>query len=394
MAYARKYPLLLVVDRGNGRARRSRTLDIPATARTESCSPKPPAAAHASADGATVKQVLRPQPLTRRPTVSVVIPCYNYGRYLPMAVRSALDQTDVDVEAIVIDDASPDGSARVARDLERDARVRAIVHRTNRGHIFTINEGLEHATGDYVVVLSADDVLTPGSLGRAIALMEARPSVGFVYGFPASFGDEPPRVSGHIRSWTIWTGQEWIRRRCQTGSNCILSPEVVMRASVQRAIGGNDANLPHTHDFDMWLRAAAVSDVGRINGPAQAFYRIHDKSMTRTVHAGHVTDLEGRLAALEKVISDQAGRLGDGEALLANARRALAMSALEFARSAFDHGRGTTEPVNDYLAFAARVCPTLEGTRKWRALSQRAVADPGRLDRGVAASVRRSGGRV
>jgi glycosyltransferase involved in cell wall biosynthesis len=87
---------------------------------------------------------LRPQSLTRRPTVTVVIPCYNYGHYLPTALSSVLDQPGVDVEAIVIDDASPDGSGAIVRQLAAaDERIRPIVHERNRGHIATYNEGLE-----------------------------------------------------------------------------------------------------------------------------------------------------------------------------------------------------------------------------------------------------------
>src|SRR5690348_14990448 len=125
---------------------------------------------------------VRAQSLRCRPSVTVVIPCYNYGRYLSTAVKSVLDQPGVDVEAIVIDDASTDESSEVVRALAAsDPRVRAILHRRNCGHIATYNEGLEQATGDYVVLLSADDALPVGSLARATALLETHPSVGLVY---------------------------------------------------------------------------------------------------------------------------------------------------------------------------------------------------------------------
>ena len=192
---------------------------------------------------------VRPQPLRRRPTVTVVIPCYNYGHYVGTAVRSVLDQPGVDVDVILIDDASTDGSAEVVRQLAAaDPRVRAILHRRNFGHIATYNEGLEQATGDYVVLLSADDALTPGALARAAALLETCPSVGLVYGNNEAFLDELPPVTQKIRSWTIWSGNEWIEKRCQSGRSCIASPEVVMRTAVQHAIGGYDPELPHTGD--------------------------------------------------------------------------------------------------------------------------------------------------
>ena len=82
----------------------------------------------------------RARTLTGRPRVSVVIPCYNYGRFLPHGVAAALAQVDVDVEVIVVDDASPDGSAEVAHRLAAaDSRVKVIARATNQGHIRTLD---------------------------------------------------------------------------------------------------------------------------------------------------------------------------------------------------------------------------------------------------------------
>jgi len=331
-----------------------------------------------------------PRPLARRPTVTVVMPCYNYGHFLPRALGSVLDQPGVDVDAIVIDDASPDGSGAVVRALgAADDRIRAIVHERNRGHIATYNEGLEQATGDYVVLLSADDALTPGALARATALLEAEPSVGFAYGFPLVFEDEPPPATTRVRSWSVWPGAAWLERRARTGENCIHNPEVVMRTSVQHAIGGYDPRLPHSGDLEMWLRAAAVADVGRVNGPAQAYYRVHRDSMQRTTFAGHVNDLEGRLDAFRAVLVGPDARVAGGEALYAAARRALALRALDYARVAYDHLRADREPVAEYLAFAERVWPAARRHRKWRQVQRRAELAPDRVARGVAGRSRR-----
>ena len=302
---------------------------------------------------------LRPEPQQRRPLVSVVLPCYNYGHYLPTAVTSVLDQPGVDVELIVIDDASSDGSAEVMRSLAADDRIHPIRHSVNRGHIATYNEGLRIAGGEYIVLLSADDALTPGSLSRATALLESHPSVGFVYGFPVEFADELPPVTVDVRDWTIWPGEEWIERLCRTGRNCIFSPEVVMRASVQREIGGYDPELPHSGDLEMWLRAAVVSDVGRINGPAQAYYRVHDTSMHRTTYSGLVTELEARLAAFEKVLTTSANHLPRSGDLRATARYAVALDALDNAARALDRGEAETDLVRDYMAVACRAYPLI-----------------------------------
>ena len=326
----------------------------------------------------------KPRPPARRPSVTVVVPCYNYGHFLPRALATVLEQVDVDVEAIVIDDCSPDGSGDVVKQLAAaDPRIKPILHERNRGHIATYNEGLEQATGDYCVLLSADDALTPGALARATALMEAEPSVGLVYGFPVTFTDEMPPVETKLRNWTVWEGHEWLQRRCREGENCIHNPEVVLRTSVQHAIGGYDPALPHAGDLEMWLRAAAYADVGRVNGPAQAYYRVHGQSMQHQVYVGHVHDLEGRLDSFGKVLVGPGSRVSDGEKLFAMARRALANWALQYACLAYEHGRAEQEPVADYLAFAERVWPDARGLRRWRAVEKRAGAGTERLRDGL-----------
>ena len=181
----------------------------------------------------------RPQALRERPTVSVVVPCYRYGHYLPQAVGSVLEQPGVDVEVIIVDDASPDDSAEVARSIaEADSRLSLVVNETNQGHIATYNVGLARVTGDYVVLLSADDMLAPGALARAVALMETNPGVGFVYGWPKNFSSEPEPGAVPQLAWSTWSGEGWLRHVCRRGRSFIMSPEVVMRRSVFDRIVG------------------------------------------------------------------------------------------------------------------------------------------------------------
>ncbi|MGZ4709722.1 MAG: glycosyltransferase family 2 protein, partial [Acidimicrobiales bacterium] len=92
-------------------------------------------------------------PGSGRPRVSVLITSYNYARFLPTAVDSVLNQSGVDVDVLVIDDASTDETPEVSEHLTRDTRVRVLRHEQNRGHIPSVNEGLDALEGDYVVKL-------------------------------------------------------------------------------------------------------------------------------------------------------------------------------------------------------------------------------------------------
>lgn len=278
---------------------------------------------------------VRAAPLTT-PTVTIAVPCYNYAQYLPLCVHSILDQEGVDVDVVIVDDASTDDSLAVAESLAAaDPRVRVIPHPQNRGHIQTFNDGVDAATGTYFVLLSADDLLVPGSLARTTALMEAYPNVGLAYGrrIPLHTESLPePRID--IAGWSVWSGVEWIDRVCRLGSNVLASPEVVIRTDIQRQIGPYRSTLPHTSDLNMWLRAAAVSDVGRVDAD-HAYYREHDASMSRSYYYTFpLRDMLARRMAFEAAFDDVTGRFPTSPAMLARARHAMAGEAIGLAARA------------------------------------------------------------
>ena len=146
------------------------------------------------------------------------------------------------------------------------------------------------------MLLSADDLLPRNALTRAVALMEAHPRVGLVYGYARSFTEQPEPVTDTTRSWSVWQGHDWLRRSARSGRCFLSSPEAVMRREALVETDLYDPRLPHSGDFDMWLRTAARWDVGRVNGPVQAHYRVHDANMHLTSYAGWLTDLRGEAA--------------------------------------------------------------------------------------------------
>lgn len=323
---------------------------------------------------------------TRSTSVSVVIPCYNYGHYLTGCVQSALTQQFVDVNVVIVDDASTDDSLEVARRLAKaDARVQVIEHITNKGPVATFNDGLAEATGEYTLLISADDLIAPGALARAVALMEANPSVGMTFGRTKVFGDHPPEAgNGPARAFAVWSGRDWIRDRCAIGTNPIRSPEALMRTEVLRAVGEYNPEIRHAHDFEVWLRTAAVSDIGYVAGPPQAFYRDHGANLhTVTFQQGRpdgmLIDLEQRLMAFESVLGE-GSRVPDAQALFLQARRALAREALTLAIRSYEWGKAAAWPVADLAEFAQRLCPPELLRHHWRylAVCRRIGPDRGR----------------
>jgi hypothetical protein len=308
-------------------------------------------------------------------SVDVVIPCYKYGSVLPTAVRSVLDQPDVDVRVLVIDDASGDGSADVARQLsDEDSRVQVVEHVKNKGHIATYNEGLlEWASADYCALLSADDALTPGALRRATRLMDTHQEVGFVYGRPLHWdGSEPlPLARTEDKGWTVYNGHSWLRRRFALGEGCITSPEVVVRTEIQQKYGGYDPELRHTGDIEMWMRFALHTDVGYLKGVDQAYYRVHGQNMSAAYYASQVADLRQRLAAYESIVERMDGQLKDKADLDRQVRRVLAKDALRRAGRAYDKGRADTDPVVELVEFAQSISPDATDLPEWHTLRLR-----------------------
>ncbi len=306
-------------------------------------------------------------------SVSVVIPCYNYGHFLLDAVNSALDQADVDVRVLIIDDASQDGSAQVARQIAgSDPRVEVVVHQVNRGNLATYNEGiLEWADGDYTVVLSADDRLTPGALRRATDLLDAHPGVGFVYGHPVHFedGTVPPAARTTVRGWSVWDGRWWMERQFRHAHSCITSPEVVVRTSLQRQVGGYDLRLPHSGDVEMWMRLAVHADVGYIRGVDQAFYRMHQHNMTRS--RTKLVDLRQLRAAYEVLLERCSDQLPNADSLADLVHRRLAWEALWIAARAYDRRRTEQTPVDELVAFAFDFWPQASRMQVYRGLQLR-----------------------
>ncbi|MEO6880978.1 MAG: glycosyltransferase family 2 protein [Mycobacteriaceae bacterium] len=309
-------------------------------------------------------------------SVGVVVPCYRYGHLLRQSVGSVLDQPGVDVRVLIIDDASPDDSAERARELAaEDPRVEVRVHPENRGHIATYNEGLlAWCDTDYAVLLSADDMVTPGALTRAASFLDAHPGAGMVYGRYVRFdgGSTLPAVRTGRPDWRLHDGQQWLRRRFEQANGCIASPEVMVRTAVQREVGGYDPALPHTGDIEMWMRFAAHADVGHLGGVDQAYYRVHGANMSATyLRDAGIGDLRQRWAAYESTLDKVGDRIEARKELEGIVRRQLARDALWRACRAYDHGRTQAEPVAELVAFALSTCDEATHLKEYRGLVAR-----------------------
>jgi len=180
------------------------------------------------------------------PRISVVIPCYNTGRYLREAIETVLAQTVAPHEIVVVDDGSTDESPRIAAAIPG---VRLLTQ-ANQGVSEARNRGLRETRGEYVVFHDADDRLLPRALEIGLEQLEARPECAFVYGFSRHIGpdgtpidiDSPARVedAGYARMLA--------------GSGLTPPSCALFRRSAIEGVGGFARIEEPTEDHGFYLR--------------------------------------------------------------------------------------------------------------------------------------------
>jgi glycosyltransferase involved in cell wall biosynthesis len=314
--------------------------------------------------------------------IDVFIPCYGYGHYLRECVESVLTHTTPRIRVLIIDDASPDGTPDVATDLTKeDSRVTYFRHATNRGHIATYNEGIEWASADYMLLLSADDYLLPGALTRVSELMDAHPEVGFTFGKAVelteggTFCKTQTFVNTTISTilgntaWSVLSGPDFFGLIDSAGSrNIVPTPTAVVRTELQKRAGGYRQELPHSGDLEMWLRLAAHGSVA-VLGTYQAVTRLHGSNMQNSYyHRKSLADLRQRKAAFDCVFDTCRAALPHDtyEKIRRGMLRNLGLEAVRNASFAFNEN---DFDLSDELAgFASSAHPGIRTTLPWRLL--------------------------
>ncbi|MDQ2998830.1 MAG: glycosyltransferase family 2 protein [Chloroflexota bacterium] len=207
-----------------------------------------------------------------RPQISVIIPCYNHGRYLPEAVASVVAQSFGDWELIIVDDGSTDDSVAVAERLiahyAQQYRM-LLLRQANQGLSASRNNGIGQARGIYILPLDADDQIEPGMLAATLAVLERRPEVGFVYTDVRMFGEEN----------RIWSGGPYSLDKLRF--DCPMVPITLFRKRAWIATEGFSSNLfPQGYeDWDFWLSLAGAGWQGEHIARPLVRYRRRNDSM-------------------------------------------------------------------------------------------------------------------
>lgn len=218
-----------------------------------------------------------------KPIISVIIPAYNTAKYVRAALDSVLNQTYTNLQVIVIDDASTDGTAEIL-DSYTDSRLEIIHFQENRGVCAARNEGLKRANGDYIAFHDSDDVWALEKLEKQIAFLEREPEYGacFTWAVIIDENGELRELSDEDVRWHYSTFHSenrdhaaWLMRMLH-GGNLFPLPSVLMRRTVARQVGLQNLSLLQLQDFEYWVRLLSISNVYIIPEELLKYRRISD----------------------------------------------------------------------------------------------------------------------
>jgi glycosyltransferase involved in cell wall biosynthesis len=180
------------------------------------------------------------------PTVSIVIPCYNHGAFLPETLDSVDAQTFRDFEVIIVDDGSTDEITVQLLDRLEQPRCR-VIRTVNRGVSAARNRGIDEAAGRFILPLDADDLIAPEYLARTVPILETQPNVAVVSGERQLFGERQglaPLPAYDPRRLLVEN---------------LIYPAALFRKADWAAVGGyNEAMASGWEDWDFWVAMAQL----------------------------------------------------------------------------------------------------------------------------------------
>jgi len=204
------------------------------------------------------------------PLVTILVPSYNYGRFLAEAIESALGQTYEPIEVLVVDDGSQDDSVQVAG--RYGDRIRLLTQE-NRGLVAVLNRGMQEAAGSYVTILSADDVFRPTYVERLMRALREHPDAAYAYSAMEYLG---------LRTGTLRA--EPFSAALLLAGNTINACGLMRRSDVL-AVGGFDSRLETTafEEWDFWLRMLEHGKTGVHVDEPLLLYRQHGSTSRNPV---------------------------------------------------------------------------------------------------------------
>lgn len=209
--------------------------------------------------------------------MTVVIPNYNYARFLPEAIESVLAQSYRPLEVVVVDDGSTDGSQEILK--RYGERIRWVTQQ-NQGVSEARNRGAHEARGELLAFLDADDVWLPAKLAAQVPRMFDDPEVGLVH-----CGVETMDVQGFFLGTHLDGREGWVAREMLLFEPVVIVPgsTSLVTREIFDSVGGFDTRLSTSADWDFCYGVAQRRRIAFVRQPLVR-YRIHASNMHKQIH--------------------------------------------------------------------------------------------------------------
>lgn len=209
--------------------------------------------------------------------VSIVIPCYNQGKFLREAIQSVMEQDYPDKEIIVVNDGSADNTREVALSF---GNAIIYIEQANKGAASARNTGIRVSRGEYIAFLDADDICLPGRLKVEAEILDQHPEVGLVAS-DAYLIDEAGNILG-LKSSVSGSPRNPRNFRWETVEYCATTSTVMVRKKCFDAVDYFDERLWGGEDWLAWVRIAHDFSMVYLNKPTIC-YRVHALNVTKNV---------------------------------------------------------------------------------------------------------------
>jgi len=237
-------------------------------------------------------------------TVSVIIPSYNCLAYLPKAVGSILQQGRSDVEIIIVNDNSSDGTAQYLESLSQQESCVKVITTSGLGASGARNTAIEQAEGGYIAFLDADDYWYQGKLSAQLALHEANPNVAMSFTNYDHMNEQYQYIVDCFGYWNqfadVTTSSHSIKQPLAQvlAHNVVGTSTVMVKASVFETVGLFDVDMSYCEDWQLWLKICEHFEVAVLT-QSYTGYLMRNDSITQT-DSKRLQHLE----CIEQIISD------------------------------------------------------------------------------------------
>lgn len=204
--------------------------------------------------------------------VTIVTPSYNQAHFLEATILSVLNQNYPNIEYIIVDGGSTDGSVEIIRHYSD--RLSWWVSEKDHGQTDAINKGFAHANGEILAWINSDDTYESGAVSAAVKFLYSRPEIGLVYA-NTNFIDEKGRIIGRFPA------AQTDFRRLKRGYVHIPQQSAFFRAYLWQKVGPLDPSFFFAMDYDLWVRLARLAPIEYVPD-LWANFRLHSTGKTVT----------------------------------------------------------------------------------------------------------------